>query len=83
MKCLARLTSSLIHKDLATELKLKEQHYLVIFPRNLLQQFQIISQEISFDLVIDNSNKLALIGPKLGSQPKSATSNHEGGGLVI
>ncbi|MDH3735539.1 MAG: hypothetical protein OEQ94_00785 [Nitrosopumilus sp.] len=82
-KVLAKLSSHLIPDELVTELKLKEQHYLIIFPRNLLQQFQITSQEISFDLVIDNSNKLALIGPKLVDRPKSDTTNPEKGGFII
>ena len=42
-----------------------------------------IESEIDFELVIDNSNKLTLIGPKLGSQPKSVTSTSERGGFVI
>ena len=83
MKHLARISSCLIPKELGVEFKLKEQHHLIIIPQHLLEEIGLKNNDIGFELLIDDSNKLALIGPKLGSQPKSATSNHEGGGLVI
>jgi len=83
MKSLAKISSQLISEDQAVDLKLKKQHYIMILPKHLIQHLGIISDEIDFELVIDNSNKLTLIGPKLGSQPKSVTSTSERGGFVI
>ena len=82
MKSLAKISSQLISEDQTVDLKLKKQHYIMILPKHLIQHLGIVSDEINFDLVIDNSNKLALIGPKLVSQPKSATSTSERGGFV-
>jgi len=82
MKSLAKISSQLISEDQTVDLKLKKQHYLMILPKHLIQHLGIVSDEINFELVIDNSNKLTLIGPKLGSQPKSATSTSERGGFV-
>ena len=83
MKLLGKVSSTLISENLGTDLKLRTQYYMMILPQNLLQQFGINSQEISFDLAVDDSDKLTLIGPKLGSQPKSVTSDPERGGFVI
>jgi len=82
MKSLAKISSQLISEDQTVDLKLKKQHYIMILPKHLIQHLGIVSDEIDFELVIDNSNKLTLIGPKLGSQPKSATSTSERGGFV-
>jgi len=83
MEKIAKVSSQLITASQATELKLKNQHYVIIIPLRLIEKLGIFSEEIDFDLVIDNSNKLALIGPKLGSQPKSVSPDHERGGFVI
>jgi len=82
MKSLAKISSQLISEDQTVDLKLKKQHYIMILPKHLIQDLGIVSDEIDFELVIDNSNKLALVGPKLGSQPKSTTSTSERGGFV-
>ena len=82
MKSLAKISSQLISEDQTVDLKLKKQHYLMILPKHLIQHLGIVSDEINFELVIDNSNKLTLVGPKLGSQPKSATSTSERRGFV-
>lgn len=79
---LAKISSQLILKDIARNLKLKEQHYLMILPQSILQKYGINSEEISFNLSIGDSDKLTLIGPKIGSQPKSDTSNSTRGEFV-
>ncbi len=82
MKSLAKISSQLISEDLAVDLKLKKQHYIMILPKHLIQHLGIVSDEINFEVVINNSNKLALIGPKLSRQPRSTTSTSERGGFV-
>lgn len=72
---LAKLSSQLILENLTRNLKLKKQHYLMILPQSILQKYGINSEEISFNLAIDDSDKLTLIGPKINSQPKSDASN--------
>ena len=83
MKSLAKISSQLISEDQTIDLKLKKQHYIMITPKDLIQHLGIVSDEINFELVINNSNKITLIGPKLGSQPKSAISTSEREGFVI
>ena len=83
MKKIAKISSHLLSEELSTGLKLKEQHYIMIFPQHLIRQLGIQQNEISFQLATDDLNKLTLVGPKLGSQPKSVTSDHERGGFVI
>ena len=82
MKSLAKISSQLISEDQAIDLKLKKQHYIMILPKHLIQNLGIVSDEIDFELVINNSNKLTLIGPKLGRLPKSVTSTSEREGFV-
>jgi len=79
---LAKISSQLILDDLARNLKLKKQHYLMILPQSILQKYGINSEEISFNLTINDSDKLTLIGPKIGSQSKSDTSNSTRGEFV-
>jgi len=69
--------------QLTTDLKLKKQHYVMILPKHLIQHLAIISSEINFEVIIDNSNKLTLVGPKISSQPKSDVTASERGGFVI
>jgi len=83
MKHLASIPSCLITKELGVELKIKKQHHLIIIPQHLLEKIGLTDNDIGFELFIDDSNKLTLIGPKLGSQPKSVTSDPERGGFVI
>jgi len=82
LRVLANISSQLISEDQTTDLKLNKQHYIMILPKHLIQHLGIVSDKIDFELVIDNSNKLTLIGPKLGSQPKSATHPSQRGGFV-
>jgi len=82
-KVLAKVSSQLLSEDQTTDLKLKKQHYVMILPKHLIQYLGIVSNEIDFEVVIDNSNKLTLVGPKITSQPKSATATSESGGFVI
>ena len=82
MKSLAKISSQLISEDQTVDLKLKKQHYIMILPKHLIQNLGIVSDEIDFELVINNSNKLALIGPKIARQPKSATSTSKREGFV-
>ena len=80
-KIFGKVSSQLMTIDQTVDLKLMQQHYIMILPQNILQQFGINSQEIDFDLTMDDSNKLTLVGPKVTSQPKSGISNSERGGF--
>jgi len=82
-KVLAKVSSQLMTEDLTTELKLKTQHYVMILPKHLIQHLGIILDKIDFEVIIDNSNKLTLVGPKISSQPKSDATTSERGGFVI
>ena len=79
---LAKISSQLILEDLTRNLKLKKQHYLMILPQSILQKYGINSEVISFNLTINDSDKLTLIGPKIIHLPKSDISKSERGGFV-
>jgi len=59
MKKLASLTSFLLSKELATQLKLQNQHYIILIPKKF-----VTGADPVFDLVIQNE-RLSLIGPKI------------------
>jgi len=59
MKKLATIPSFLLSKDLATQLKLQNQHYVVLIPKKFVE-----SSDLTFDLVIQNG-RLSLIGPEI------------------
>ena len=59
MKKLASLHSFLLTKELSTQLKLQNQHYVILIPKKF-----VTSSDPTFDLVIEN-NRLSLIGPEI------------------
>jgi len=79
---IAKISSQLMTVSQATELKLKNRHYIMIIPLDLIEKLGISSDNLDFDLVVENSNKLTLIGPKLPSIPKSDSTCSERGGFV-
>ena len=66
MKTLGKIPSHLFSYAQTASLKLKEQHYLILIPRRILQKYGIEDDEIYFNLVI-NERKLSLVGPSLPS----------------
>ena len=73
---LARVSSFLLSKDLAVNLKLSEQPYLILIPKNLAAKAGITSPELEFDLVYEN-NRLSLIGRSQSPRETLATSTEE------
>ncbi len=59
MKKLATIPSFLLSKELAAQLKLQSQHYVVLIPK----KFVTVSDP-TFDLIIQNG-RLSLIGPEI------------------
>lgn len=59
MKKLAKLHSFLLSKELSTQLKLQNQHYVVLIPKKF-----VTTSDPTFDLIIQN-NRLSLIGPEI------------------
>jgi len=59
MKKLATIPSFLLSKELAAQLKLQHQYYVVLIPKKFVE-----SSDLSFDLIIQN-NRLSLIGPEI------------------
>ena len=58
MKKLASIPSFLLSKELSTQLKLQNQHYIILIPKKF-----VTTSDLRFDLVIQN-NRLSLIGPE-------------------
>jgi len=59
MKKLASIPSFLLSKELATQLKLQNQHYVILIPKKF-----VTTSDPTFDLIIQN-NRLSLIGPEI------------------
>jgi len=64
MKKLASLPSFLLSKELSAQLKLQNQHYIVLIPKKF-----ITSSDPTFDLVIQN-NRISLLGPATERVPE-------------
>jgi len=62
MKKLATIYSTLFSKEQTIALKLQEQPYIILIPKSILAKYGIKSDNLSFDLVLDN-NRIMLLGP--------------------
>ncbi|MBS1267835.1 MAG: hypothetical protein MAG458_00548 [Nitrosopumilus sp.] len=82
MKSFAKISSHLMSKDQSLELKLENQHYIMIFPKDLIEKLGIFSDELNFKIVLDNSKKLTLVGPNISNLSKSDSINHHKEGML-
>ena len=64
MKKLAKLHSFLLSKELSTQLKLENQHYVVLIPKKFVS-----CSDPTFDLVLEN-NRISLLGPTTERVPE-------------
>jgi len=71
MKKLATLQSSLFSKELSAALKLQQQQYVLLIPKSLLEKYKIYSENITFELILDN-NRITLLGPHVPAGPAAA-----------
>ena len=55
---MTHLFTFLLSKELSAQLRLQEQHFVVLIPKRLIP-----FNELSFELVIEN-NRISLLGPK-------------------
>ena len=62
MKKLAKIPSTLFSKEQTVALRLQEQPYIILIPKSILENCKIFSENLSFDLVIQNK-RIALLGP--------------------
>jgi len=73
MKKLAKIPSFLLSSELAASLKLENLHQIMIIPQSILTAAGIVSDIITFELVIEKG-RLSLIGPDLTSDPRVSQS---------
>lgn len=59
-----QLPSFLLSKELSAQLKLQDQHFVVLIPKKLVP-----TNELSFELIIKN-NRISLLGPSTNQVPK-------------
>lgn len=64
MKKLAKLPSFLLSKELSTQLKLQNQHYIVLIPKKFVN-----CSDPTFDLILEN-NRISLLGPTVEPVPE-------------
>jgi len=62
MKRLAKISSTLFSTEQTAALRLQEQPYIILIPKSILEKYKIFSENLSFDLVIQNK-RIALLGP--------------------
>ena len=55
---MTHLSAFLLSKELSAQLRLQEQHFIVLIPKKLVP-----FNELSFELIIEN-NRISLLGPK-------------------
>jgi hypothetical protein len=61
---MTNLPTFLLSKELAAQLRLQEQHFVVLIPKKLIPL-----NELSFELSIVN-NRISLLGPKANQVPE-------------
>jgi hypothetical protein len=61
---MTHLPTFLLSKELAAQLRLQEQHFVVLIPKKLIPL-----NELSFELSIVN-NRISLLGPKTNQVPE-------------
>ncbi len=64
MKKLASIPSFLLSKELATQLKLQNQHYIILIPKKF-----VTTSDPTFDLILEN-NRISLLGPATERVPE-------------
>lgn len=62
MKKLAKIPSTLFSTEQTVALRLQERPYIILIPKSILEKCKIFSENLSFDLVIQNK-RIALLGP--------------------
>lgn len=62
MKKLAKISSTLFSMEQTVALRLQEQPYIILIPKSILEKYKIFSENLSFDLVIQDK-RIALLGP--------------------
>ena len=60
MKPLAEIPGQLITRELAYQLRLEEEPYLILIPKSILASKGITSKDLNFELFIKN-NKISLV----------------------
>jgi len=61
---LTHLSTFLLSKELSTQLRLQEQHFVLLIPKKLIPL-----NELSFEFIIKN-NRISLLGPKTNQVPE-------------
>jgi len=62
------LPTFLLSKELSSQLRLQEQHFVVLIPKKLIP-----FEELSFEFIIKN-NRISLLGPKTNQVPEVSQS---------
>ena len=62
MKKLAKISSALLSTQLTAALRLQKQSYIILIPKSILEKHKIFSENLLFDLVIQDK-RIALLGP--------------------
>ena len=81
MKKLAKIPSTLFSTEQTVALRLQEQPYVILIPKSILEKCKIFSENLSFDLVIQNK-RIALLGPLVAcpevmQHPREEEVTHE------
>ena len=81
MKKLAKIFSTLFSTEQTVALRLQEQPYIILIPKSILEKCKIFSENLSFDLVIQNK-RIALLGPlttgpEVMQHPREEEVTHE------
>ena len=61
MKPIAIILCQLMSRELAYQLRLEEEPYLILIPKSILSNKGITAKDLDFELFIEN-NKISLVG---------------------
>lgn len=81
MKKLAKISSTLFSTEQTVALRLQEQPHIILIPKSILEKCKIFSENLSFDLVIQNKRITLLgplvAGPEVMQHPQEEEATHE------
>ena len=61
MKPIAEIPGQLIKREIAYQLRLEEEPYLILIPKSILTNKGITTKDLEFELFVEN-NKISLVG---------------------
>ena len=76
MKLIAIILCQLMSRELAYQLRLEEEPYLILIPKSILTSKGITAKDLEFELFIEN-NKISLVGEAVAAPKVRQSTGRE------